>query len=84
MLVWVGISALLGVLPLLGIGELYVNGLSFTVGGLFMSLILLALAGVFLQNTVAGVRAVKSKKQERNGPEPLQAAQAAAGAQKGS
>ena len=84
MLVWVTVSALLGVLPLLGIGELYANGLSFTVGGLFMSLILLAVAGVFLQNTVAGVRAVKEAKQESKNAEPAKAAQAAAGAQKGS
>ncbi len=84
MLVWVTVSALLGVLPLLGIGELYANGLSFTVGGLFMSLILLAVAGVFLQNTVAGVRAVKAAKREEKNGKGLKAAQAAAGTQKGS
>jgi uncharacterized membrane protein len=81
MLLWVAISALMGVLPLLGIGELYANGLSFTVGGLFMSLILLAMSGIFWQNTVAGVRRMKLAKQEK--PEPLKAAQAAAGTQKG-
>jgi hypothetical protein len=81
MLVWVTISALMGVLPLVGIGELYDNGLSFTVGGLFMSLILLAMSGIFLQSTVAGARRMKSAKAEG---QPMKAAQAAAGAQKGS
>ncbi|HEV2116497.1 MAG TPA: hypothetical protein VGR48_10755 [Terriglobales bacterium] len=80
MLVWVAISAVLGVLPLLGIGELYANGLSFTVGGLFMSLILLAMSGIFLQNTVAGVRGIKADRQERSEPAK---ARAAAGNQKG-
>lgn len=84
MLVWVAVSALLGVLPLLGIGELYANGLSFTVGGLFMTLILLALSGVFLQNTVAGVRAVRTPKEANTGADSPKVAQAAAGAQKGS
>ena len=81
MLLWVAISAVLGVLPLLGIGELYANGLSFTVGGLFMSLILLAMSGIFWQNTVAGMRRIKLAKREK--PEPLKAAQATAGTQKG-
>ncbi|MGE5206569.1 MAG: hypothetical protein ACM3PW_13210 [Chlamydiota bacterium] len=83
MLVWVTISALMGVLPLLGIGELYNNGLSFTVGGLFMSLILLAMSGIFWQSTFAGVRRMKAARQQEPGAEPLKA-QAAAGAQKGS
>lgn len=83
MLVWVAVSALLGVLPLVGIGELFANGLSFTVGGLFMSLILLAMSGIFLQNTVAGARKMRTP-QEGKAAEPLKAAQAAAGAQKGS
>ncbi len=81
MLVWVTVSALMGVLPLLGIGELYENGLSFTVGGLFMSLILLAMSGIFWQSTVAGARRMKAARQEKS--EPLKA-QAAAGTQKGS
>ena len=83
MLVWVAMSALLGVLPLLGIGELYINGLSFTVGGLFMTLILLAMSAIFLQNTVAGVQQIKAAKQEKHAAQPLRA-QAVAGTQKGS
>lgn len=83
MLVWVGMSALLGVLPLLGVGELYINGLSFTVGGLFMTLILLAMSGIFLQNTVAGVQQIKAAKPAKLASEPLRA-QAVAGTQKGS
>ena len=82
MLVWVALSAVLGVLPLLGIGELYENGLSFTVGGLFMSLILLAMSGIFWQSAVAGVGRMKTARQEKPGPEPIKA-QAAAGTQKG-
>ena len=82
MLVWVALSVALGVLPLVGIGELFANGFSFTVGGLFMTLILLAMSGVFLQNAAAGVQRVRAAK---NGPgEPLRASQAAAGTQKGS
>ena len=83
MLVWVAMSALLGVLPLVGIGELFAHGLSFTVGGLFMTLILLAMSGIFLQNTVAGARKMRASKQGKVA-EPLKAAQAAAGAEKGS
>ena len=83
MLVWIAISAVMALLPLLGIGELYSNGLSFTVGGLFMSLILLAMSGIFLQSTAAGVRRMRAAGQEKRGAEPLKA-QAAAGTQKGS
>ncbi|HEU5337417.1 MAG TPA: hypothetical protein VFU27_15730 [Terriglobales bacterium] len=82
MLVWVAMSALLGVLPLVGIGELFAHGLSFTVGGLFMTLILLATSGIFLQNTVASARKMRASKQS-TAAEPLKAAQAAAGAEKG-
>ncbi|MGE5723961.1 MAG: hypothetical protein ACM34G_02230 [Acidobacteriota bacterium] len=84
MLVWVALSVALGVLPLVGIGELFANGFSFTVGGLFMTLILLAMSGFFLQNAAASVRRVKAAKQEKTGAGPLQAAKAAAGTQKGS
>jgi uncharacterized membrane protein len=83
MLLWIAISAVWAVLPLVGIGELYSNGLSLTVGGLFMSLILLAMSGIFLQSTVAGVRRMRAARQEKPGAEPMKA-QAAAGAQKGS
>jgi uncharacterized membrane protein len=82
MLVWVALSVALGVLPLVGIGELFSNGFSFTVGGLFMTLILLAMSGIFFQSAVAGMRRVRAAK---NAPgEPLRAAQAAAGTRKGS
>jgi hypothetical protein len=82
MLVWVALSVLMGVLPLAGIGELFANGLSFTVGGLFMTLILLAMSGIFFQSAVAGVRQVRAAKSAPG--EPLKAAHAAAGTQKGS
>ncbi len=44
------ISLLLGVLPLLGIVWTLTNGMITTVDGLFLSLILLTLSGVFMLN----------------------------------
>jgi hypothetical protein len=44
------ISLLLGVLPLLGIVWTLTNGMISTVDGMFMSLILLTLSGVFMLN----------------------------------
>jgi len=44
------IALVLGVLPLLGIVWTLANGMITTVDGLFMSLILLTLSGVFLLN----------------------------------
>jgi hypothetical protein len=44
------LSFVLGVLPLLGVAWLLVNGMITTVDGLFTSLILLTLSGVFMLN----------------------------------
>jgi uncharacterized membrane protein len=44
------LSLLLGVLPLLGVVWVLMNGMITTVDGLFMSLILLTLSGVFMLN----------------------------------
>jgi len=44
------LSLVLGILPLLGIAWTLANGMITTVDGLFMSLILLTLSGVFLLN----------------------------------
>jgi len=45
------LSLLLGILPLLGVVWTLMNGMITTVDGLFMSLILLTLSGVFMLNT---------------------------------
>jgi predicted RND superfamily exporter protein len=44
------LSLVLGILPLLGIAWTVMNGLITTVDGLFMTLILLTLSGVFMLN----------------------------------
>jgi hypothetical protein len=44
------LSLVLGILPLLGVVWTLINGMITTVDGLFMSLILLTLSGVFLLN----------------------------------
>jgi hypothetical protein len=44
------ISLVLGILPLLGVVWTLANGLITTVDGLFLSLILLTLSGVFMLN----------------------------------
>jgi hypothetical protein len=44
------ISAVLGVLPLLGVGWILLTPMRATVDGLFMSLILLTLSGIFMLN----------------------------------
>ena len=44
------LSLVLGVLPLLGVAWILLNGTITTVDGLFMSLILLTLSGVFMLN----------------------------------
>ena len=44
------ISLVLGILPLLGVAWTLMNGMITTVDGLFMSLILLTLSGVFMLN----------------------------------
>jgi hypothetical protein len=44
------ISLVLGILPLMGVVGTLMNGMITTVDGLFMSLILLTLSGVFMLN----------------------------------
>jgi hypothetical protein len=44
------LSLVLGVLPLLGVAWTLMNGMITTVDGLFISLILLTLSGVFMLN----------------------------------
>lgn len=55
-LVTVLISILLGIVPLAGIAWILLAGAVTTVDGLFMSLILLALSGVFLLNGFLDLR----------------------------
>ena len=50
------ISIVLGILPLAGIAAMIASGMLATVDGLFMSLILLTLSGVFLLNAFFEVR----------------------------
>ena len=50
------ISVLLGSIPLAGIGWIIVTGTITTVDGLFMSLILLTLAGIFFLNAFLELR----------------------------
>jgi hypothetical protein len=44
------LSLVLGILPLLGVVWMLMNGMITTVDGLFMSLILLTLSGIFMLN----------------------------------
>jgi hypothetical protein len=44
------LSLVLGILPLLGVAWTLMNGMITTVDGLFMTLILLTLSGVFMLN----------------------------------
>ena len=50
------LSVLLGIIPLLGIVWIFVSHTLTTVDGLFMSLILLALSGIFFFNAVLEFR----------------------------
>lgn len=50
------LAVVLGVIPLLGIAWTVASGSITTVDGLFMSLILLALSGVFLFNVLWEIR----------------------------
>ena len=52
------ISILLGVIPLAGIGWIAVTRSITTVDGLFMSLILVTLSGIFFLNAALEVRAL--------------------------
>ena len=58
------LSIVLGIIPLLGIAWTIINGTITTVDGLFLSLILLALSGVFFLNVVLELRANKANKGE--------------------
>jgi hypothetical protein len=59
------LSSVLAIIPLLGIAWAVVNGTITTVDGLFLSLILLALSGVFVLNAVLELRA--NRKESSNG-----------------
>jgi len=50
------LSILLGIIPLLGIAWIFVSHTLTTVDGLFMSLILLALSGIFCFNALLEFR----------------------------
>lgn len=50
------LSVVLGIIPLLGIAWTVINGSITTVDGLFLSLILLALSGVFFLNAFLEMR----------------------------
>ncbi len=50
-------SICLGLFPLAGIALMAANGFLFTVDGLFMSLILLTISGIFLLNVALEARA---------------------------
>jgi hypothetical protein len=50
------LSLALGILPLLGIVWTVVSGMITTVDGLFLSLILLTLSGIFLANAAGELR----------------------------
>ena len=81
---WLALSVVLGILPLLAIAGLFADGFLFTVDGLFMSLILLAMAGIFLSNAAACLRRYRGGRAEKSGSSLLKAAQVAAGTEKGS
>ncbi|HKN34316.1 MAG TPA: hypothetical protein VJX16_13845 [Terriglobales bacterium] len=52
----VGLSIVFGIIPLLGIVWTVANGSLTTVDGLFLSLILLALSGIFFLNAFLELR----------------------------
>jgi hypothetical protein len=58
------LSIVLGIIPLLGIAWTVTNGTITTVDGLFLSLILLALSGVFFFNAVLELKANRANKNE--------------------
>ena len=55
------LSLVLGIIPLLGIAWTMMNGTETTVDGLFLSLILLALTGIFFLNAFLEWRANKNE-----------------------
>jgi hypothetical protein len=50
------LSILLGMVPLLGIARIVINGTITTVDGIFMSLIMLALSGILFMNVYLEAR----------------------------
>lgn len=67
------ISLVLGILPLLGVVWTLMNGMITTVDGLFMSLILLTLSGVFMLNAYWEMRdsgMIGKKKTAAPAPKP--------------
>jgi len=67
------ISLVLGILPLLGVAWTLMNGMITTVDGLFMSLILLTLSGVFMLNAYWEMRdmgLIKKKAPEKKAAAP--------------
>ena len=77
------VSIVMGIIPLLGIAWTIVTGTITTVDGLFMSLILLTLSGVFFLNAYwelrdHGALAFLQKKKEAAAPAPAKTASATA------
>lgn len=66
------ISILLGIVPLAGIAWILLAGAVTTVDGLFMSLILLTLSGVFLLNGLRDLRdrGLLAVRQKNKGEQP--------------
>ena len=67
------LSLVLGILPLLGVVWTLTNGMITTVDGLFMSLILLTLSGVFMLNAYWEMRdmgMIGKKKAAAPAPKP--------------
>ena len=66
------LSLVLGILPLLGVVWTLANGLITTVDGMFMSLILLTLSGVFMLNAYWEMRdsGMLGKKKAAAAPAP--------------
>jgi uncharacterized membrane protein len=67
------ISVFLGLFPLAGIAFMAANGFLFTVDGLFMSLILLTISGIFLLNVALEARA-RGLLSGKTNPAPAKAA----------
>ncbi len=63
------VSLIFGLLPLAGIGSMAASRYLFTVDGLFMTLILLAISVVFLLNVAGELRKIRA----RTKPEPARA-----------
>lgn len=67
------VSFLLGIVPLLGIAWILMNGSITTVDGLFMTLILLTLSGILMLNAAWEARARGYLKLPRRKPSPAKA-----------